>query len=60
MYTIFVGEGIAYFVGCIGKSPVNSRAHFFAHEVYLVLNALDSAFSSGKPDLFPYVDLSQM
>ncbi|KAF8186638.1 hypothetical protein BJ912DRAFT_904714 [Pholiota molesta] len=42
MYTIFVGEGIAYFVGCI------------------VLNALDSAFSSGKPDLFPYVDLSQI
>ncbi|KAJ3515638.1 hypothetical protein NLJ89_g1639 [Agrocybe chaxingu] len=41
IYTIFIGEGVAYFIGCI------------------LINAVDIAFSSGSPSLFPYVDLAQ-
>ncbi|CAA7267665.1 unnamed protein product [Cyclocybe aegerita] len=41
IYTIFIGEGVAYFIGCI------------------IINAVDIAFSSGSPSLFPYVDLAQ-
>ena len=61
MYTIFIGEGVAYFIGCIGADKVSWIFCFGLPKLTLdvVINAVNIVLASGGPEFLPFVDLAQ-
>ena len=61
MYTIFIGEGVVYFIGWIGADKASWIFCFGLPKLTLgiVINAVDITLARGGPEFFPFVDLDQ-